>query len=208
MQVEPPWVVGRSKRLTTVEVAACCRLVTSPVRKPIEHGAESTLTVIDLTSRSSVGVSVRATSRGTRQGAVRPRSDVPSRPNGWSGQLTSRDAQEIIASRESRGRVPQYAWASRLSVMAADRRSRGSPAVGGDGPYLRRLVLQAGVRRRFAPQQLRSRSGDGPRRDSAADHPAARRGCPPRHQIDLPARNLLRGNHLHGPRSARADDAR
>ena len=42
----------------------------------------------------------------------------------------------------------------------------------------------------------------------AAADPTPARALAPLHDRDLPTRNLLRGDHLHSPRPARADDAR
>jgi len=72
----------------------------------------------------------------------------------------------------------------------------------------RRLAAQAGVRRRFAPHQLRhahalelAREG-GP----AQHHPAPARARQPRHDVDLPPRNRPRGDHRHRPHTTRPDD--
>jgi integrase len=89
--------------------------------------------------------------------------------------------------------------------------TRGRPwcgtAVRGE---LRRLAARAGVRRRFAPHQLRhahalelARGGR-----AAQHHPAPARTCQPRHHVDLPTRDRSRGDH-HGRAHARpADDVR
>jgi integrase len=62
---------------------------------------------------------------------------------------------------------------------------------------LHRLATQAGVRRRFAPHQLRPRprARAGPRRRGAEHHPAPARSRQPRHHLDLPAGHRHRGNH-------------
>jgi integrase len=74
----------------------------------------------------------------------------------------------------------------------------------------RRTAAKAGVRRRFAPHQLRPRPRDRARaRGRAAERdPAPARPRQPRHHLDLPPRDRHRGDHRHRPRPASADDAR
>src|SRR3954451_21911248 len=58
----------------------------------------------------------------------------------------------------------------------------------------RRLAVQAGVRRRFAPHQLRHAHALELARGRAAEHhPAAARPRQPRHDFDLPPRHRPRG---------------
>jgi hypothetical protein len=55
--------------------------------------------------------------------------------------------------------------------------------------------------------RLRSDHRAAARGDPAAADPTPARALPPLHHRHLPPRNLLRGDHLHSPPTARADDA-
>jgi integrase len=75
---------------------------------------------------------------------------------------------------------------------------------------LRQLALKAGVRRRFAPHQLRHAHAvklmhEG---DRAAADPAPARPLTPVNDRHLPRGDQQRGDHLHRPRKTRANDAR
>jgi hypothetical protein len=63
-----------------------------------------------------------------------------------------------------------------------------------------------GQSRARLPRPQRARPGS--RGCPAAADPTPARALAPLHDRDLPTRNLLRGDHLHSPRPARADDAR
>jgi hypothetical protein len=63
-----------------------------------------------------------------------------------------------------------------------------------------------GIRAPPAPPCVRCRAAA--RGCPAAADPTPARALAPLHDRDLPTRNLLRGDHLHSPRPARADDAR
>jgi hypothetical protein len=75
---------------------------------------------------------------------------------------------------------------------------------------LRRLAAQAGVRRRFAPHQLRHAHALELAREGVPveHHPASGRPREPRHDVDLPAGNRPRGDHRHRPHPPGADDVR
>jgi integrase len=64
---------------------------------------------------------------------------------------------------------------------------------------LRRTAALAGVRRRFAPHQLRHAHAVemAPRGRPLGRHPASARAREPRYQLDLPARNRQLGDHRH-----------
>lgn len=72
---------------------------------------------------------------------------------------------------------------------------------------LRRTAAAAGVRRRFAPHQLRHAHGsrDGSRGRPLDRHPAPARSQQPWDYVDLPAGHRQRGDHRCGVRSATAD---
>ena len=74
----------------------------------------------------------------------------------------------------------------------------------------RRLAARAGVRRRFAPHQLRHAHAIELAREGvpAEHHPTPARPRQPRHDIHLPARNRSRGDHRHRPHAPGADDVR
>jgi integrase len=74
----------------------------------------------------------------------------------------------------------------------------------------RRLAARAGVRRRFAPHQLRHRAcARACARGRAAEHhPAPARARQPRHDVDLSAGDRPRGDHHGRARTPRADDVR
>jgi site-specific recombinase XerD len=68
----------------------------------------------------------------------------------------------------------------------------------------RRLAAEAGVRRRFAPHQLRHAHAVELARGRAAERdPAPARSHQPRHDLDLPPRDRHRGDHRDRPRPAR-----
>jgi integrase len=72
---------------------------------------------------------------------------------------------------------------------------------------LRRTALEAGVRRRFAPHQLRHACRRARARGRAADrHPTPTRTQQPRHHVDLPAGHRQRRDHRDRPRPPSADD--
>ena len=72
---------------------------------------------------------------------------------------------------------------------------------------LQRSATLAGVRRRFAPHQLRhARRRDGSRGRPAGRDPAPARACPPRDHIDLSAGRRQRRDHRHGPLQAGTRD--
>ncbi len=72
----------------------------------------------------------------------------------------------------------------------------------------RRLAARAGVRRRFAPHQLRHAHALELAREGvhAEHHPAPARPRQPRHHLDLPARDRPRGDHHGRAHAPRADD--
>jgi integrase len=71
----------------------------------------------------------------------------------------------------------------------------------------RRLAAEAGVRRRFAPHQLRHAHAVELARGRAAERdPAPARSHQPRHDLDLPPRDRHRGDHRDRPRPARPND--
>jgi integrase len=72
----------------------------------------------------------------------------------------------------------------------------------------RRLGAQAGVRRRFAPHQLRHAHAVELVRACRSCHPTPARPCQPRHDEHLPTGNRHRGDHRHCARPAGADDVR
>jgi hypothetical protein len=75
---------------------------------------------------------------------------------------------------------------------------------------LRRLASQAGVRRRFAPHQLRHApcGRARPGGSTAEHHPAPARPCEPRNNIGLPSGHRHRGDHHGHPHKTRPDDVR
>ena len=75
---------------------------------------------------------------------------------------------------------------------------------------LRRTAAAAGVRRRFAPHQLRHapRRRDGSRGGAPERHPAATRPQQPRHHQRLPARDRQRRDHRDRARPTGPDDPR
>jgi integrase len=73
----------------------------------------------------------------------------------------------------------------------------------------RRLAVSAGVRRRFAPHQLRHAHALELAREGVVEHhPAPARPRQPRYHVDLPARDRSRGDHRHRPHASGADDVR
>jgi integrase len=74
----------------------------------------------------------------------------------------------------------------------------------------RRVAARAGVRRRFAPHQLRhARALELAREGGAAQHhPAPVGASESRHDVDLPARDRPRGGHHGGAHTPRTDDVR
>jgi integrase len=74
----------------------------------------------------------------------------------------------------------------------------------------RRLAAQAGIRRRFAPHQLRhAHAGELARGGVALNVIQRQLGHANLvHHLDLPARHRHRRDHRHRPRPARADDVR
>jgi integrase len=86
--------------------------------------------------------------------------------------------------------------------------TRGRPwAAAAARSELRRVAREAGVRRRFAPHQLRHapRRRDGPRGRAADRHPTPARSHQPGHHLGLPPGHRQRRDHRHGPRASRAD---
>ncbi|MGH2797765.1 MAG: tyrosine-type recombinase/integrase [Thermoleophilaceae bacterium] len=75
---------------------------------------------------------------------------------------------------------------------------------------LRRLAAQAGVRRRFAPHQLRHAHALELAREGVPLNIIQRptRARQSRHHIHLPARHLPRGDHRQRPRQTCPDDVR
>ena len=74
---------------------------------------------------------------------------------------------------------------------------------------LRRTAAAAGVRRRFAPHQLRhAHAVDGARRRAADRHPTPAGPQQPRHHLRLPPGHRQRRDHRHRPRPTRTDDPR
>ncbi len=91
-----------------------------------------------------------------------------------------------------------------------DGTTRGRPwsgaAVRGE---FRHLAAEAGVRRRFAPHQLRHAHALELAREGAAQHhPAAARARQSRHNLDLPAGDRPGGDHHHRAYTPGADDVR
>ena len=71
----------------------------------------------------------------------------------------------------------------------------------------RQVAARAGVRRRFAPHQLRPPRARARARGRAAEHhPPPARAHQPRHHVHLPARHRSRRNPRRRPRTPRADD--
>ncbi len=118
--------------------------------------------------------------------------------------------------------MDDWGW-QRLSPWLAQRRSMpiGPLFCVIDGPtrgrpwtaaavriQLRRLAAQAGVRRRFAPHQLRhAHAVELAREGLAQDHPAPARPRQPTRDDGLPARDRQRRDHQRRPRAASAHDA-
>ena len=75
---------------------------------------------------------------------------------------------------------------------------------------LHHAAARAGVRRRFAPHQLRQRprGRDGARGRPARRNPASTRTRQPRHHQHLPPRHRQQRDHQHRPRTAIADNLR
>ncbi len=72
---------------------------------------------------------------------------------------------------------------------------------------LRRLAAQAGVRRRFAPHQLRHATRSSlPERASAEHHPTPTRPREPRDDVGLPAGHRPGRDHRHCPHKTRPND--
>ncbi len=73
---------------------------------------------------------------------------------------------------------------------------------------LRRLALQAGVRRRFrsASTPPRTRRGDDTRRRPVDGHPTPAWPRRPRHHLGPPPRHRQQRDHRHRPRPSPADD--
>jgi len=86
--------------------------------------------------------------------------------------------------------------------------TRGRPCVSaGIRGQLHHAAEAAGVRRRFAPHQLRhARGRDVPRGDLAARDPAPARACRPGDHIEISARDRQHRDHRRGPRTACSDD--
>ena len=72
----------------------------------------------------------------------------------------------------------------------------------------RRLAAQAGIRRRFAPHQLRHAHAVELAREGVALKLAPAWPRQSRHDLDLSAGHRHRGDHRHRPRPARSDDVR
>jgi integrase len=75
---------------------------------------------------------------------------------------------------------------------------------------LRRTAREAGVRRRFAPHQLRHAHAVeiGPRGRAPDRHPTPARPHQPRHHIDLPPGHRQHRDHRHRPLASRAHGPR
>ncbi len=90
------------------------------------------------------------------------------------------------------------------------RRGRWPGALGGGAArrQLGRTAAAAGVRRRFAPHQLRHAHAIEMADEGipAGRHPAPARACPSRGHLDLPARDRQRRNHRRCSRPTTADD--
>jgi hypothetical protein len=109
----------------------------------------------------------------------------------------------------SRGSRRLSCLSARCAASSANR--RGPALVQRRRPAdLRRTAAEAGVRRRFAPHQLRhAHAVEMARgRHSADRDPTAIRPQQPRHQLDLPPRNRQRRDHRDRPRSPRTGDPR
>jgi integrase len=87
-------------------------------------------------------------------------------------------------------------------------RTRGRPwTTSGARAELRRAAARAGIRRHFAPHQLRHAHAVEMARGGAADrHPVPARTQQPRHHLGLTARNRQRRDHRNGPRPSCSDD--
>jgi len=90
-------------------------------------------------------------------------------------------------------------------TLAGPTRGRAWSATAARGEP-RRLAALAGLRRRFAPHQLRHAHAIEMARDPVADHPEAARACAPRHHVDLPPRNRHARDRRHGPSPPTARD--
>jgi integrase len=92
-----------------------------------------------------------------------------------------------------------------------DGQTRGRPWSGAAvRSEFRRIAARAGVRRRFAPHQLRhAHALELAREGRAAEHhPAPARARQPRHHIDLPPGHRPGGDHHGRAHAPRADDVR
>jgi integrase len=91
-----------------------------------------------------------------------------------------------------------------------DGQTRGRPWSGAAvRSEFRRIAARAGIRRRFAPHQLRhARARTRPRGRATEHHPASARARQPRHHIDLPPGHRPGGDHHGRAHAPRADDVR
>jgi site-specific recombinase XerC len=107
---------------------------------------------------------------------------------------------------------PWLGYRTRMPVgplfCVVDGPTRGRPwSADAARSQLRRLAAQAGVRRRFAPHQLRHAHAVELAHEGAAQrHPTPARPHQPRGHLDLPAGHRQRRDHRHRPRPPRADD--
>jgi hypothetical protein len=93
-------------------------------------------------------------------------------------------------------------------VIAGPTRGRPWSGAAVRGEF-RRLAVLAGVRRRFAPHQLRHAHALELAREGVPLNIIQRqRPCQPRHHLDLPPRHRSRGNHHCSAHTAPADDVR
>ena len=94
-------------------------------------------------------------------------------------------------------------------ILAGPTRGRGWSPTAARGE-LRRLAAEAGARRRFAPHQLRHAHAIemAHRRDTATDHPATARTCPPRDHVYPPPGDRYAQDRRHDPPPPAAGDLR
>ena len=137
----------------------------------------------------------RCSSAAARAAAAARSAWTTGRGSSWSRGSTVR------ARAAGRAAVLRHQRPDPRTAVVDRRRARRAP------PTSR---AHAGVRRRFAPHQLRhaARRRDGPRGRAADRHPAPARPQQPRHHLDLPPRHRQRRDHRHRPRPPRTDDPR
>ena len=126
-----------------------------------------------------------------------------------AGRVAARDENQHGKPEAVARKAPR---ASGGRAVLRDRRpTRGRPWLAAAvRTEFRRHAVEAGVRRRFAPHQLRHPLAVELAREGcvAERHPAPARPCQPRHDEHLPAGNRHRGDHLDHARTPSADDVR